>query len=105
MAVALRCVACSLAVLAAGAAASPAGAAPASPAGAKKAGTYADPRSTFRAYIEAVRKNDAAAARKCWVLDDDDRTGALDVIVGRHIALRRLHQAAVKKFGKEGAGV
>jgi hypothetical protein len=103
MEVALRGVVYSLVILVSGVAASLAGDAPANAAASKKAAGYANPKSTFRTYIEAVRKNDASAAKKCWVLDDDDKFGALDVVVGRNIALRRLRQVAAEKFGKEGA--
>jgi hypothetical protein len=100
MNVALRGVICSLVVLAAGGPASFA-----RDAGAKSpvAPGLAGPKSTYRSYIEAVRKTDTQAARKCWVLDDDNKSGVLEVLVGRHTALRRLNQVAVKKFGKEGA--
>jgi hypothetical protein len=101
MDVALRGVVCSLTILVTGATAFAAGDAPAKAPVAKKVAEYADPKSTFRTYIDAVRKNNAPAAKECWVLDDDDKSGVLDVLVGKHIALRRLNQAAVKKFGKE----
>jgi hypothetical protein len=68
----------------------------------KNAAQYADPKSTYRTYIEAVRKNDAQAAKKCWVIDDDNKCGALDVIVGLWISTRQLNQLAVNKFGEDG---
>jgi hypothetical protein len=68
----------------------------------KKKAEYADPTSTYRTYLEAVRKNDTLAAKKCWMMDGDDSAGALDVIVGFWIAARQLHQVALQKFGKEG---
>lgn len=61
-----------------------------------------DPKSTFRSYIEAVRRNDLQAAMECWVIDDSNKSGALDVIVGLFVSPRRLAQVAEKKFGKEG---
>ena len=42
-----------------------------------------------------MRKNDAKAAKMCWVIDDDNKSGALDVIVGFWISTRQINQAAV----------
>lgn len=77
-----------------------AGAAPASPA--KPAPEYADPKATYRTYIEAVRRNDLSAAKRCWVIDDDNKSGSLDTIVGLWISMRQINLVAEKKFGAEG---
>ncbi len=69
----------------------------------KRLAEYADPKTTYRTYIDAVRKNDAKAARECWVLDDDKESAALNVIVGLWTSIRQLNQVAAKKFGKEAA--
>lgn len=71
------------------------------PAG-KKATEYADPKSTYRTYIEAIRKNDLRAAKRCWTIDDDNKSGALDVVVGLWISMRQINQVAGKKFGEAG---
>jgi hypothetical protein len=68
----------------------------------KKAAEYTHPKSTYRTYIEAVRRNDAKAAKKCWTIDDENKSGALDVIVGLWISTRQLNQLAMKKFGEDG---
>jgi hypothetical protein len=64
---------------------------------------YKDPKTTFATYIEATRKNDLPAARRCWVIDDNNRSGALDVVVGLWISMREINQLVEKKFGKERA--
>src|SRR5437868_1313445 len=68
----------------------------------EKAVPYTDPKTTFQTYLEAVRKIDAKAAKMCWVIDDDNQCGALDVLVGGWISPRQLNQVAVKRFGEEG---
>jgi hypothetical protein len=75
---------------------------PALPPTNQQSGAYGDPKSTFRTYIEAVRNNDVQAAKKCFVIDDNNRSGALDVIAGFWVSTRRLNQLAEKKFGKDG---
>jgi hypothetical protein len=67
----------------------------------KKANKYADPKSTYRTYVEAVRKNDIKAAKACWVIDDGNKSGALDTIVGLWISMRRINQVAEKRFGAQ----
>src|SRR5262245_16995788 len=101
MKAALHGVVYSLAILVAGPAASRSVDALAQAPVSKKAAEYADPKSTYRTYLEAVRRNDLSAATKCWALDDD-KSGALAVLVGRSISIRQLHQVAVKKFGNDG---
>ncbi|HEY1187431.1 MAG TPA: hypothetical protein VGE74_07220, partial [Gemmata sp.] len=67
----------------------------------KPAAEYADPKATYRTYIEAVRKNDVQAAKQCWVIDDDNKSGALDTMVGLRISMRQINQVAEKRFGAE----
>ena len=57
--------------------------------------------ATYQAYLEAIRKCDVEAARKCWVIDDN-KSGALNVIVGMWISSRNLNLMAVNKFGEDG---
>lgn len=64
---------------------------------------FADPVSTYRFYIDAVRKTDPAAAKSCFAINDDNKSGALDVMVGLWISTRRLDQIATKKFGADSA--
>jgi hypothetical protein len=68
----------------------------------KRADEFADPKATYRTYIEAVRKNDVKAAKKCWVIDDDNKSGALDTIVGLWISMRQINQVAERKIGADG---
>ncbi len=66
---------------------------------------FADPISTYRIYINAVRKTDSAAAKSCFTIAGDNGSGALDVIAGLWTSTRRLDQIATKKLGVEAARV
>jgi hypothetical protein len=102
MDVALRRVFYLLAVLVATEAVATAADPPAKAPADKSAAEYADPKATYRTYIEAVRKNDVKAAKQCWVIDDDNKSGALDTIVGLWISMRQINQVAERKVGAEG---
>jgi hypothetical protein len=93
---------CALAVLTTAVGTCPAADPPAKPPAAKPAAEYADPQATYRTYLEAIRKNDLTAAKRCWVIDDDNKSGALDTVVGLWISARRVNQLAEKKFGTDG---
>jgi hypothetical protein len=54
---------------------------------------------TFSTYIDAIRSNDLSAAKACWVIDDHNKGGALDVIVGFWLSSRALNQTFVRRFG------
>ncbi len=69
------------------------------PPAAKHPAVFADPVSTYRFYIDAVRKTDPEAAKSCFAISDDNKSGALDVMVGLWTSTRRLDQIATKKFG------
>ncbi|MCE9532345.1 MAG: hypothetical protein K8T89_14670 [Planctomycetes bacterium] len=59
------------------------------------------PIATYQAYIEAIRKGDLEAAKKCWLVDDNS-SSVLDVTIGMWISLRQLNQVAVEKLGEKG---
>jgi hypothetical protein len=67
-----------------------------------KAEDLTGPKRVYHTYIEAVRKGDSEAARRCWVVKDDIRSGALEVLVDFWIAPRQLYRVAFKKFGEAG---
>lgn len=60
------------------------------------------PPAAVRSYLLATRANDIEAAKKCWVIDDDNASGALDVVVGMWVASRRLVAATEGRFGADG---
>lgn len=60
------------------------------------------PPATLRAYLAATKANDVDAAKNCWTIDDNNASGALDVVVGMWIASRRLVAATEGKFGEAG---
>ena len=63
---------------------------------------YADPRTTYHTYIEAVRRCHPQIAARCWTIDDDNKSGALDTLVGMWIAPRRVTRLAELRFGEAG---
>lgn len=63
------------------------------------------PPAAVRSYLLATRANDVEAAKKCWVIDDGNASGALDVVVGMWVASRRLVAAAEGRFGADGVKV
>jgi hypothetical protein len=56
------------------------------------------PAQVLRAYLEAVKAEDPAAAKRLWHVEGPDAPRALDVIVGRPITARRLNRALQSKF-------
>jgi hypothetical protein len=78
------------------------GAAQAQTSASGKALEFADPKTTYRTFLAAVRKNDLQAAIRCWVIDDDNKSSALDVIVGWWVSGRRLNELVKKEFGQPG---
>ena len=65
------------------------------PAAKQEAPTFATPVDAYRAYLNAVKKNDLAAAKNCWWLPGKD-DAALDVIAGMWVASHRLNAALDK---------
>jgi hypothetical protein len=63
------------------------------------AADYADPVRTYRAYLEAIKRDDLAAARTCHHIDE--KNGAvLDVAVGIWVAHHRFNKLVASKFGE-----
>ena len=50
----------------------------------------------------ATKANDVETAKRCWMIDDDNASGALDVVVGMWVASRKLVAATDAKFGADG---
>jgi hypothetical protein len=67
-----------------------------------RAAAYADPKAAYGTYINAVRANDLEAAKRCWVMDGDGESRALDTIVGLWVSTRKASRLAGQKFGPEG---
>lgn len=59
------------------------------------------PTEVYRAYLNAVKKSDLAAARSCWSISGDDTCGALDAVVGMWVASHRFN-VAISKAGLDG---
>lgn len=60
------------------------------------------PAAAVRSYLAATKANDLEAAKKCWTIDDDNASGALDVMVGMWISSRQLVSATESRFGADG---
>ena len=60
------------------------------------------PATTVRSYLVATKANDIETAKKCWAIDDDNASGALDVVVGMWVESRKLVAATEAKFGADG---
>lgn len=56
------------------------------------------PTEVYRAYLNAVKKNDLEAAIGCWTIAGDDTCGALNVVVGMDVAFHRFN-AAISNAG------
>lgn len=67
-----------------------------------RAAAYADPKATYGTYIEAVRNCDLEAAKRCWVMNGDNKSQALNTIVGLWVSTRKATLLAGKEFGAEG---
>src|SRR5262245_46552116 len=60
------------------------------------------PPVAVRSYLAALKSNDCERAKGCWMIDDDNTSGALDVIVGMCVASRKLVATTDAKFGADG---
>jgi len=63
---------------------------------------FSGPTETTKTYLLATRANDLEAAKQCWTIEDDNASGALDVIAGMWIEARKLTAAAEAKLGPAG---
>ncbi|MGD9127628.1 MAG: DUF3738 domain-containing protein [Planctomycetia bacterium] len=64
-------------------------------------GKNASPIEVYRAYLNAIKNNDVAAAKRCLAFSGKDADGILDFVVGMWIAPHRLN-AAIRKAGLDG---
>src|SRR5262245_46950525 len=60
------------------------------------------PSATVRSYLAAVKANDIETAKRCWIIDDNNTSGALDVVVGMWVASRKLVAVTQAKLGEDG---
>jgi hypothetical protein len=63
---------------------------------------FSGPAETTKTYLLATRANDLETAKKCWTIEDDNASGALDVIVGMWIESRKPTAAVEAKLGADG---
>jgi hypothetical protein len=56
--------------------------------------------ATYKTYLLAIKADDEPAAKACWWISDDNRSGALDVVVGMHAAHHRCAGLLARHFGE-----
>jgi hypothetical protein len=69
---------------------------------AKPSADYRTPQKTLQTYLRAVKANDAAAAKQCWVISDKNKSDVLDILVGDVITAHRLNEVVRSKFPAQG---
>jgi len=57
-----------------------------------------DPIKTYRTYLEAIKRDDLAAAKACCTISDDDKAGSLDVYVGVWVTFHHFNKVALEHF-------
>jgi hypothetical protein len=70
----------------------------ASSAEAHSVADYSDPIKTYKTFLEAIKRDDLAAAKACCTISDDNRTGSLDVLVGMWVTFHHFNKVALLKF-------
>ena len=73
--------------------------------GVRQAARLLRPGRDDQDYLLATKANDVEAAKKCWTIDDNNESGALDVVVGLWISSRKLVAATEEKLGPDGVKV
>ena len=62
------------------------------------AADYSDPLKTYRTFMEAIKRDDLAAAEACCTIADDNKSGSLDVLVGMWVAFHHFNKVALEHF-------
>lgn len=52
---------------------------------------YSDPIKTYQSYLEAIKRDDLAAAMACCTIADNNKSGSLDVLVGMWVAFHHFN--------------
>jgi hypothetical protein len=60
------------------------------------------PSAAVRSYLAATKANDAETAKKCWMVNETDGSGTLDLVIGMWIETRKLVAATDANFGADG---
>jgi hypothetical protein len=62
---------------------------------------YSDPIKTYQSFLEAIKRDDLAAAKACCTISDDNKSGSLDVLVGMWVTFHRFNKVALLNFKEE----
>ncbi len=74
---------------------------PASDSKAPSVADYSDPIKTYQTFLEAIKRDDLAAAKACCTIADDNKSGSLDVLVGMWVTFHRFNKIALLNFREE----
>lgn len=75
--------------------------APPLPAATQPAANFSDPINTYRTYLEAVKRDDLAAAKACYVMQDKNDDAGVDMAIGLWFAHHRFQKQVRAKFGNQ----
>lgn len=62
---------------------------------------FTTPQETFRSYLNAILCGNFEGAKKCWVISDGNRSGALDVISGLWVTYHRFNKVISDRFNSK----
>ena len=62
------------------------------------AAAYGDPIQTYGTFMDAIKRDDLAAAEACCRIADDNKSGSLDVLVGMWVAFHHFNKVALEHF-------
>ncbi|MEZ6141474.1 MAG: hypothetical protein R3B84_12955 [Zavarzinella sp.] len=60
------------------------------------------PTATVQSFFAATKANDLEQAKACWMINDHNESGILEVAIGMSITSRKLTEIVGKQFGAEG---
>jgi len=62
---------------------------------------YSNPIKTYQTFLEAIKRDDVAAAKACCTIADDNRSGSLDVLVGMWVTFHHFNKIAMLYFRED----
>lgn len=64
-------------------------------------GDYSGPIKTYQTFLEAIKRDDLAAAKACCTISDDNKSGSLDVLVGMWVTFHHFNKVALLHFKEQ----
>lgn len=62
---------------------------------------FSDPIKSYRSFLEAIKRDDVNAAKACYTILDNNKTGSLDVLVGMWVTFHRFYKTARLHFKED----